>query len=94
MRINFKRFFNQKKIQYVEREVRKHLPELFAQSISLENSNEILKIYEDISKFNNPQIMELFIKYSNLKYEENLYQNWLAYYIGFQKGMNSKSELD
>lgn len=90
MEIDFENLFNEENVEKVNEEMQEYLPELFAQAKSIKNMNKIMKIFDKVFSLKNRQMMDLFIQYSNLKYEENLYENWLAYYIGFQKGSEKK----
>lgn len=90
MEIDFAKDFNEDNIEKVKNELNNYLPELFAQQKSIENMNNIMKIFDEVFSFKNKQMMDLLIKYSNLKYEEKLYENWLAYYIGFKQGLEQK----
>ena len=89
--INFEKFF-EKNIDFVAEEMRNNLPILFAHELSLDNTEQILKVYDYINSLNNRKILDTFIKYSDLKYEDTLYQNCLAYYLGFKKGIKYKSK--
>lgn len=90
MNINFEKLFNEENIEKVNDIMDEHLPELFGQELSLNNTEEIMELYDKVAEFENQEIIDLFIKYSDLKYIDTTYQNWLAYTIGFIKGKKSK----
>jgi len=86
MEIDFTKLLDEENIENVREAMNEYLPGLFAQDASVENMQKIMKIFDKAFAFNNREIMDLFIEYSDLKYEEKLYENCLAYQIGLQKG--------
>ncbi len=84
MEIDFEKYFNEKNIKSVEREMQKYIPQLYAQAEVFNNYKEIIKIYDCMNSFENKQIMKHLMKYCDLKDKNTLYLNWLAYNIGLQ----------
>jgi len=89
-KINFKKLLDLETIETVRNSMNDYLPELYAQDENLELTKKMSEIFSAISSFNNRELLNLFIEYSDLKYEEKLHENSLAYYVGFEKGANSK----
>ncbi len=92
MEINFDKYFNQKNIDFVERKVEKYLPDIYGQILFLKNLEKQNEIYDKICFFNNSKLLDLFNTYEYLKYEENSYTNWLAYYMGMRDGLKRKNK--
>lgn len=90
MNINFGKLFNEKNVAKVNNAIEKYLPELLGKELSLNNTVEIMKLYYKVSELKSQEVSDLFIKYSNLKYIDTTYQNWLAYTIGFYNGRAKK----
>lgn len=88
MKINFEKLFNQKNIDFVEEQMEDYLPTLFAQENNCKITSKIAAIEKEINSMNSRRISELFCEYNVLKDEDNTHQNWLAYSIGFLKGLN------
>ena len=91
MEIDFENEFNIENIEAVNEEMDEHLSELFAQEESINNMNQLTEIYNKLASYHNKALMNLFKEYSNLKYEEKMYENWLAYYIGYKRGLEEKT---
>ena len=90
MNVDFEKLFNSENVEKVNDAIQAYLPELFGQQLSLDNTDEIMKLYDEVSKLKSQEVTDLFIKYSDLKYIDTTYQNWLAYTIGFYNGIAKK----
>ena len=87
MNIDFDKLFNDNSINIIRKRMEKYLPYLFKQEESIEITEKILKIEADINLLNSSIVNKLFLEYEQLTYEEMLQQNWLAYNIGFKRGI-------
>lgn len=84
--------FSQLDIDYVKEQIDEHLPLLYMQKCSLDNTTQIEKIEKQINSVYNTEIKKLFRKYQNLLNESIAQQNCLAYYLGIKRGLDLKND--
>lgn len=82
--------FSQLDIDYVREQVDEHIPLLYMQKCSVDNSLEINKIEHFINSMYNSEMKKLFRKYQELIDESVAQQNCLAYYLGIKRGLDLK----
>jgi len=90
MNIDFEEYFNEENIEDIREEMEEYLYDLYAQPLYINNSEKQFKLYDDIFLNTNANIQSMLNLYENLLYEETLMENWLAYQIGFQKGLEQE----